>query len=195
MKISNLFVLVFAVAAVFFACSSSRTSLVPIQGTLRGSLLESMESFLRQDLAPAEGTLPTESDSTEYLYGLADLNGDGVGEVVVFVMGKGWCGSGGCRMFVLQQSGQTFRKVAATTVTRTPIRVLESESNGWKDLSVRVAGGGIVPGYDARLSFNGNTYPSNPTLSTIPKVIDPSTGFVVVPGPAIVGEGRLLFAP
>ena len=39
------------------------------------------------------------------------------------------------------------------TITWTPIRVLDATSHGWRNISVRVAGGGI-----------GKTYSQNPTV-------------------------------
>jgi hypothetical protein len=86
-------------------------------------------------------------------------------EVIVYLSGRGWCGSGGCVMLILAPEGETYRVVTKTTVTRLPIRVLTTKSNGWHDISVEVAGGGIQPGYEAELSFDGKSYPSNPTVT------------------------------
>jgi|HubBroStandDraft_3_1064219.scaffolds.fasta_scaffold184111_2 hypothetical protein len=44
------------------------------------------------------------------------------------------------------------------------IDFLDSKCSGWHDLGVWVQGGGIQPGYEASLSFNGKEYPSNPTV-------------------------------
>ena len=37
-------------------------------------------------------------------------------------------------------------------------------TSSWNDLITYVRGGGIVPGYYARLPFDGRTYPENPTI-------------------------------
>jgi hypothetical protein len=42
--------------------------------------------------------------------------------------------------------------------------VLKSSTNGWRDLAVRVRGGGVLPGYLALLPFDGATYAGNPTV-------------------------------
>ena len=42
--------------------------------------------------------------------------------------------------------------------------MLSHRTNGWRDLSVLVAGGGIIPGYQAVLQFDGRAYPSNPSM-------------------------------
>jgi hypothetical protein len=67
-------------------------------------------------------------------------------------------------MLILASEGTSFKVVTETTITRPPIRVLATKSNGWHDISVLVAGGGIQPGYEAELSFDGKTYPSNPSV-------------------------------
>ena len=50
------------------------------------------------------------------------------------------------------------------TIVRRPIRVLETKSNGWHDIGVIVAGGGIQLGDEAILPFDGKSYPTNPTV-------------------------------
>ncbi len=55
-------------------------------------------------------------------------------------------------------------RVTNISITRPPIRVLPTVTHGWHDLGVMVAGGGIIPGYEARLRFDGHSYPSNPTV-------------------------------
>jgi len=67
-------------------------------------------------------------------------------------------------MLILASDGASYRVVSETTITRPPIRVLVTKSNGWHDISVLVAGGGIQPGHEAELSFDGKTYPSNPSV-------------------------------
>jgi len=57
--------------------------------------------------------------------------------------------------------------------------VLSHRTNGWRDLSVLVAGGGIIPGYQAVLQFDGRAYPSNPAMQKpAPRG---QTGDVVIP--------------
>lgn len=107
---------------------------------------------------------------TRYRSALTDLNGDGRPEALVYAIasadGDGaadLCGSGGCDLYVLALTPSGYRVISDISITRPPVRVLPSRSRGWQDLSVYVAGGGILPGHDVRLRFDGNSYPTNPT--------------------------------
>jgi hypothetical protein len=108
---------------------------------------------------------------TRYRVALSDLNNDGHPEALIYAMamadGGGQtdlCGSGGCDLYILSLTRTGYRVVTTTTITQLPIRVLASISHGWHDLGVQVAGGGIIPGYEARLRFDGHRYPSNPSV-------------------------------
>ncbi|MBN2970607.1 hypothetical protein JW805_01070 [Roseomonas aeriglobus] len=103
-------------------------------------------------------------DLAQYRAALIDLNRDGQAEVLVYAETPATCGSGGCDLYVLTPSKRSYRVVTRLSVARTPISVLNSVSHGWRDLSVRVAGGGIARGYDTRLRFDGRSYPGNPTV-------------------------------
>jgi len=118
--------------------------------------------------------------ATRYASAFVDLKDDRTKEVIVYVSGRGWCGSGGCVMLILAPEGESYRVVTRTTVTRLPIRVLTTKSNGWHDISVVVAGGGIQPGYEAELSFDGRTYPSNPTVSPARRLTGKARGETVI---------------
>lgn len=99
-------------------------------------------------------------------------------DVVVYVSGGRFCGSGGCDAFIFKDSeAETGAKsdyalVGDITPARLPITLLHSSHNGWGDIGVFVAGGGIREAYNASLSYDGNAYDSNPTLSYLPKVQD-----------------------
>jgi hypothetical protein len=84
-------------------------------------------------------------------------------------------------MLVLAPQGSSFKVITRMMITRPPIRVLATKTNGWSDLSVHVRGGGIVNGYDAQLSFNGKKYPSNPSVPPARKLQTKPTGNVIIP--------------
>jgi hypothetical protein len=110
---------------------------------------------------------------------LSDLNNDGVSEVIAYIKGDSMCGSGGCTLFILRAKATGYEAISKLTVTRPPVRILESKSNGWQDIAVRVGGGGISAGYEARLRFDGQSYPSNPSLIPLEKG-RPRSGHIVI---------------
>lgn len=103
---------------------------------------------------------------SRYTLALFDLNGDGNSEALIYAVDRRNCGSGGCDLYVLSENGEAYRLVTTISLTRPPIKVLSAVTHGWHDLAVRVAGGGIIPGYEARLRFDGSSYPLNPTAAT-----------------------------
>ncbi len=139
------------------------------------------ESSLRRFLQQYEGN-PTSAEerTTRYAAAFADLNGDGQDEVIAYLMGNRWCGSGGCSMLILAPSGSGFRVITRTTITQLPIRVLSSTTDGWHDLGVWVRGGGIQHGYEVKLRFNGKKYPSNPSMPPAQQLNPKAVGRVVI---------------
>jgi len=93
-----------------------------------------------------------------------DLNGDGRLETVVYATNLERCGTGGCALFVLKRAKGSFELVSRTTITKLPVRLLGTSTNGWRDLAVTVSGGGIMTPYVARLPFDGAAYAINPTV-------------------------------
>lgn len=122
-------------------------------------------AFLRHRLSPQDSPLEDRAlTATKLRSGWKDLNGDGRPEALVYISGQDLCGSGGCDMLVLEQSGGTFRVRGDLSISRLPVAVLPQRNHGWRSLTVLVAGGGIVPGYRAVLPFDGRHYPSNPSV-------------------------------
>ena len=131
------------------------------QASSHGALL----AFLRNHIEPQGAPLKARpSTATKVQIGWKDLNGDGRAEALVYILGRENCGSGGCKMLVLEQSGRTFRVRADLSVTRLPVAVLQEKSHGWRNLTVLVGGGGVIPGYRAVLPFDGQHYPENPSV-------------------------------
>ena len=139
---------------------------------------ESVAAFLKTYLEHADREKDT---TTQYSLAIVSLKDDGVPVAIVYVSGRTWCGSGGCEMLVLVPKDDSFDVVAETTVTQLPVRVLTTRSNGWYDIGVWVQGGGIQPGYEAELSFNGRTYPSKTTIPPAQRVEGNVAGKVVIP--------------
>ena len=139
---------------------------------------ESLRRFVR-------GYVKADSSDKGMVYSgaLVDLNGDGTNEAIVYLGGHEWCGSGGCTLLLLRPEGSTYRVITKITITQTPVRVLNSRSRGWHDIGVWVQGGGIQPGYEAVLRFNGRTYPTNPSVPPAQRVTQRPAGRVVIPAP------------
>jgi len=121
-----------------------------------------------------------EDRNTRFTVGLRDLNGDGIPEAIVYLTGSGNCGSGGCDTLILARNGNSWKIVSTISITRLPIRVLANTLNGWRNLGVRVQGGGIQPGYEAELRFDGKTYPENPSVPPARPTKKRLTGEVVI---------------
>ena len=123
---------------------------------------------------------------SQYMSAFVDLRDDGVEEVVVYLTGTKWCGSGGCTTLILAPKADTYRVITRITITRPPIRVLHTKTNGWHDLAVQVGGGGIVA-HEAGLSFYGTSYPKNPTVPPAKWLGRKANGKVVIPSPPGTG--------
>jgi hypothetical protein len=93
-------------------------------------------------------------------------------------------------MLILKAEGASFSVIARTTVTRPPIRILQTVTNGWHDVGVWVQGGGIQTGYTAVLSYNGKMYASNPTVPPARRSTADPGGEILIPTSA---EGFLLY--
>ncbi|MBX7533387.1 hypothetical protein K3165_10670 [Qipengyuania sp. 1XM1-15A] len=130
---------------------------------------DDIRHFLLQEY-PEAGTM-------RYALAWSDLDGDGADEAIVYLAAPYFCGTGGCPTLVLTPAGPMWRKVGDISVSRTPVTVLDSATNGWKDITVAVSGGG-GPSGNALLKFDGEAYPSNPTVA--PAEMTETTGEVVI---------------
>lgn len=132
--------------------------------------------------------------STRYFDAFVDLAGKGKEDVIVYLMGRWWCGSGGCPTLVLAREGSSYRVVTKISITRPPVRVLTARSHGWHSLAVWVDGGGIQQGYEAELRFDGNTYPISPANPPARRLVGKAPGQVVIPATASdVRNGKPLY--
>lgn len=148
--------------------------------TLQGAAADvALKAFLRDYLKSGNGEFDR---TTRYSAVYAKLSaGAEAPETVVYVSGRYWCGSGGCRMLILKPEGASFRVIARTTITWPPIRVLHTTTNGWHDVGVWVQGGGIQPGYTALLPFDGKAYASNPSVPPARYATGDLGGVIVIP--------------
>lgn len=118
--------------------------------------------------------------SRHFIYAEADLNGDGTKEILVGTRGPFFCGSGGCTILLLDASGKTINKFS---VSHYPVTIDDQKSNGWNNLLIPSGGKLRV------LRFNGQHYPTNPSVATqyqgaqadnLPKVLEPASSQWIV---------------
>lgn len=131
--------------------------------------------------------------TTRYYSAFVDLKDDGTRHVIVYFTDQRSCGSGGCITLILAPEGSSYKVVTSITIAWPPIRILATKSNGWHDIGVWVHGGGIVHPYEAKLSFNGKKYPSNPTMPPARRLAEKVAGQVVVPVTALTEEVTPLY--
>jgi hypothetical protein len=124
--------------------------------------------------------LSERNKTTRYMEAWADLDGDGKKEAIVYLSGGGWCGSGGCKTLVLKSDGFSFKLITKISLSRLPICMLSTKSHSWHDLTILVQGGGTIEPYEAELRFNGNTYPSNPTVAPAQPLRQKAEGKVLI---------------
>jgi hypothetical protein len=135
-----------------------------------------VHTFLKSYLSGAD-------PATRVAIAFSDLNGDGMDEAVVYVMGPGWCGTGGCDALALSLKGATYSVVMDASVSQLPISVLPAKSHGWHDLGITIAGGGGEAGV-AEMKFNGKTYPDNPTVPPAKLLKGDGGGKILIPDSA-----------
>lgn len=140
---------------------------------------ELLEKML-QEMYPGE-------EDIRYFSAYADLNGDGRAEAVVYTIGPRICGSGGCETHVLSRGKDGYEHVSSIGLTRPPIVASKSRTEGWRDLIVFVQGGGIVEGYNVRLTFEVGIYPES--AANVVPLHGPVDGDVLI-ARATFDEGR-----
>lgn len=121
--------------------------------------------LLRLFLQKRIGWGPVSDRAMRYSSAQVSLDGKSPEQVLVYITGQGWCGTGGCTALLLQPLGSSFQVIDKFTLARLPIRVLRSKTNGWYDLTMPVAGGGVTDEHTTLLRFDGQTYPSNPSMA------------------------------
>ena len=105
-----------------------------------------------------------------------------VSDELIYVSGRYWCGmSSGCVLLIVETNGSIFKVIGSSTIVQLPVRLLNSKHYGQPDIAVRVQGGGILTGYEAMLSFNGESYPTNPSVSPARRLNGKVEGKMLIP--------------
>jgi len=147
------------------ACNGSSNdinhSLTPLPGAEKdlpdSALLEPMATFITTQNAPP---------NSQYDLARIDLNGDGLREAITLFKNPytHWCGWDGCGMAIFKATPQGFEPLSTISGVRGPIYISGLQSNGWKDIIIRISGTNM-PAKNIVMRFDGNGYPSSPMLA------------------------------
>ena len=158
-----------ALTLLLCACASNTTHtddgpLTPLPGDLSHVLDPSDAVFA----SAVKEYLKSRGDPafSRYEFSRIDLNHDGRREALVLMVSPHhyWCGMNGCKMMVFEAYNEGFSPVAEVAPVRGPLVVSNTETNGWKDLIVRVSGRLNLDAKDVALRYDGDTYPQKPAL-------------------------------
>ncbi|MGO4222226.1 hypothetical protein AB4Y64_10280 [Lysobacter sp. TAF61] len=117
----------------------------------------------------------------------ADLDGDGIDDLLMLLDDQNWCDAGGCTLLVFRGGADGYKLVGESASTRAPIAVADRSNRGWRDLLVTVGGDG-ESGVVA-MEFDGTRYPADPTMGAL---LDPSR--LVSAKPLIIAPGAAVAA-
>ncbi len=92
-----------------------------------------------------------------YVYGFVDLNDDGKEEVLAYLLGTFFCGTGGCSLMVFTPADNGFELIDNFPISRLPVIISPEKTQGWNNL-VRLESGGGAPATYVIHTFNGEQY-------------------------------------
>lgn len=107
---------------------------------------------------------------------------DGTDLILLYPFGGGFCGSGGCGLYVIEQTGNDFRMVGHTSVVMLPVKRLTTGSERYPDLSIFSRGYG-EPGTRTRLRYEGGRYPPNASIPPAVTITDDEAAPVILDYP------------
>ncbi len=142
---------------------------------------ETKRNLKLEEAIKKEFDLNQDSGNIKYYYNKIDLNGDGIPEVFVHLVGPFVCGTGGCSGVIFKQENGEYKVLSRFSLVNNPVIVSNTKTKGYRDLIMYVSGGGIKSFY-AWVKYDGKGYPMNPSIQ--PKV---ETG-TKVDGVAIIAD-------
>jgi len=129
-----------------FATSVSCAQITPVN---------QIKKYLKSNYGDASET------SRHFIYNAVDLNNDGKDEYLVELIGGDWCGSGGCTVLILDKN---FKLNTRMTVVNDPVYIGapggKETTKGYLNIYIQNKDGSV-----AKMAWNGNKYPSNPTVA------------------------------
>ena len=113
-------------------------------------------AFILRELFPNIGSKDMKLDDRKYAYAAYDLNGSGAEEIILVIPTMQYCGSGGCRIWVLSNAGE---QLSTTSVADYPIAISLRKTNGWHDLIT------WSDRSNRALKYDGSAYDSNASMA------------------------------
>lgn len=102
--------------------------------------------------------------NSRYEFTRIDLDQDGRRDGIVIMKSphQYWCSMEGCAMVVFKAANDSFSLVSQVSPVRGPLVVSASETNGWRDMLLRVSGRSWEPSRNVILRYDGHGYPATP---------------------------------
>lgn len=120
----------------------------------------------------------TKDDTLPLRYAVA-THGDGEAQLTfVYLIGSDYCGSAGCSLLVLHRTGETFDLLGKISTVDTPVRVLETTTNGRPDLAIRTRGEGVSV-VEKLIPFDGRRYLWSPNVAGARDIQNPAGQIVL----------------
>ncbi|MBX3289906.1 MAG: hypothetical protein KF855_11245 [Acidobacteria bacterium] len=125
------------------------------------------ERLLCDLTAPEWEMHETDYNPFKITYNEVDLNDDGIEELIIWE--SSWAGTSGGQLVVLKSQDSDIERIFVSDWGGwTPILVLTSKQNGWKDIAFLQAGGGVKATF-LILKFEKNGYSVAATSETQPE--------------------------
>lgn len=122
-------------------------SVAPARPTAADSLEQIVAAELREEYS-----------SGCFRFAEVELDGRSPAEILVLLLDREWCGTGGCSAVVYRRIAGGLLEVGSIALVD-DVRVSRSPRAGWRDLYVENRHGSWL------LRFDGRTYPENPTVA------------------------------
>lgn len=100
--------------------------------------------------------------------------------LLVYSRKQSACGSGGCTLVILGKTNTGFEILGRTNTVKLPITLLGRDHRGYPEIGVWVQGGGVVAGYQAKLTYENGSYPRTPSTAPAQYVGKISEGQVLI---------------
>ena len=114
-------------------------------------------AILRATPEYTRATVDLDGRKARYVHGRVDLDGDGTDEVLVYLLGSVFCGTGGCDLVLLDDADHGHAPIQTFPISQLPVIVSPTRTAGWHDLVRLESGGGAEPAY-VRHAFDGAKY-------------------------------------